>query len=568
MQGRRLGVACLAVLLTAADTYVVVLALPEIMRDVGLTTRELQRAAPIVTVFLLGYIAGLPLLGRLSDRYGRTPLLVACLAMFAVGSALTAVAPDLATVVVGRGLQGLGGGGLVPVTLALVADLYPADRRGVPLGVVGAVQELGAVLGPLYGAAVVSGSGWRLIFWLNLSAGAACALALRRLDPGRARDLPGWVLALLAGAAVLMAVARPAALTDSLRYGELFVPVATDSAWLAPITFLAAVAIAAFVVREATAARPLVPVRRLPAVATSADVAGGALLAAALGCVVVAFAQADPERQVVADSGPVLLAAGAVLVALFAWRERTVAEPLLPPALVTRRRAVGGLLVSLAVGAALIAALVDVPLFARATTYPDDQVGASLVLVRFLVALPVGALVGGALVRRVGPVLPTAGGMVLATVAFVAMTQWDREALDGPAATVALVVAGFGFGLAVAPVNAAVLAAVPADAHGIASALVVVARSIGMLVGLSVLTAVGMRRFNAGLEDLPGPDVLCPSSPTDCSAYSDGVRAAVLDQLHAIFAGAAISAGVAAALALLLAAPRSEKLKKLSPADD
>jgi MFS family permease len=235
---------------------------------------------------------------------------------------------------------------------------------------------------------------------------------------------------------------------------------------------------------------------------------------------------------------------------------------------VTRRRAVGGLLVSLAVGAALIAALVDVPLFARATTYPDDQVGASLVLVRFLVALPVGALVGGLLLRRLGSVLPTSGGMLLAALAFVAMTRWDRDALDGPAASVALVVAGFGFGLAVAPVNAAVLAAVPRDAHGVASALVVVARSIGMLVGLSVLTAVGLRRFNGGLEDLPGPDVLCPRTPTDCGPYSDGVRAAVLDQLHAIFAGAAISAAVAAVLALLLARPRLERLKKPSPADD
>ena len=565
MQGRRLAVACAAILLTAADTYVVVLALPDIMRDVGLETRELQRAAPIVTVFLLGYVAGLPLLGRLSDRFGRAPVLVGCLATFAIGSALTAVAPDLATVVVGRGLQGLGGGGLVPVTLALVADLYPAERRGVPLGLVGAVQELGAVLGPLYGAAVVAASGWRLVFWLNLGAAAACAVLLRRSEPRRPPDLPGLLLAAVALGAALLAVARPASLTDSLRWGGAFTPAVGDSRWLAPVTLAAGGALALFVLREATARAPLVAVRRLPSLVTSADVGGGLLLAATLGCVVVAFAQADPERQVVGDSGPALLAAAAVLLALFAWRERAADEPLLPPALLTRRQAVGGLLVSLAVGAALIAALVDVPLFARATRYPDDQVGASLVLVRFLVALPVGAVAGGALVRRVGSAVPTAAGMLLAALSFAAMARWDRDALDGPLASVVLVAAGFGFGLAIAPVNAAVLAALPESAHGIASALVVVARSIGMLVGLSVLTAVGMRRFNQGVAELPTPDVLCPAAPSRCPAYSDGVRSAVLDQLHAIFAGAAVCAGLAAVLASMLIGPR---LKNSRPPDD
>src|SRR5690625_7297999 len=69
--------------------------------------------------------------------------------------------------VVGRVIQGVGGGGLVPATLALVADLWPAERRGLPLGIVGAVQELGSVLGPLYGAVVLALGDWRAIFWLN-----------------------------------------------------------------------------------------------------------------------------------------------------------------------------------------------------------------------------------------------------------------------------------------------------------------------------------------------------------------------------------------------------------------
>ena len=92
------------------------------------------------------------------------PVLIAALVVFAVGSLVTALAYDLPSMVAGRFLQGVGGGGLVPATLALVADLYPAERRGVPLGIVSAVQELGSVLGPLFGAVVLAVADWPAIF--------------------------------------------------------------------------------------------------------------------------------------------------------------------------------------------------------------------------------------------------------------------------------------------------------------------------------------------------------------------------------------------------------------------
>src|ERR687894_159098 len=124
--------ATLAVLVTAADTYVVVLALPDILTGVGVGIDELQRATPIVGGFLLGYTATLPLLGRLADLRGRVPVLVGCLLLFALGSLLTATATGLGPAVIGRGLQGVGAGGLVPATLALVGDRWPPDRRAVP----------------------------------------------------------------------------------------------------------------------------------------------------------------------------------------------------------------------------------------------------------------------------------------------------------------------------------------------------------------------------------------------------------------------------------------------------
>ena len=221
-----LALAAVGVLLAAADTYVVVLALPDMMVGVGLDVDELQRAAPLVSMFLLGYVVVLPLAGRISDVVGRLPVLLGALLVFAGGSLVTAAAHGLAEAVTGRFLQGAGGGALVPVTLALVADLWPPDRRGLPLGVVGAVQELGAVLGPLYGAVVLAVSDWRAIFWINLAAGLAVAagihLTRRATVGGNGSQRPpvrrDWLaVALAAGAVAAGAVAlvRPGPLEQA-----------------------------------------------------------------------------------------------------------------------------------------------------------------------------------------------------------------------------------------------------------------------------------------------------------------------------------------------------------------
>ena len=108
-----LTLAAIAVAFAAADTYVVVLALPDMMGDVGIPIDQLQRAAPIVSGFLLGYVAMLPLIGRIADLRGRVPVLVAALVLFAVGSLVTTLAYDMPSLVGGRFLQGVGGGGLV-----------------------------------------------------------------------------------------------------------------------------------------------------------------------------------------------------------------------------------------------------------------------------------------------------------------------------------------------------------------------------------------------------------------------------------------------------------------------
>ena len=554
-----LGLAAVAVAFAAADTYVVVLALPDMMAGAGLAVDELQRAAPIVSGFLLGYVAMLPLIGRIADLRGRLPVLVGSLVVFALGSLVTAASYDLTSMVVGRFLQGVGGGGLVPATLALVADIYPPRRRGVPLGVVGAVQELGSVLGPLYGALVLALADWEAIFWVNLAVGLVLGAAIvasrpetRRPDAGAAApDVAGAVLAVGALACVAVLMREPDGLVTDVEWGRAFLPVVGESRWSSPLALAAYGLLALFLVRQGTARRPLLAWRTWRAVLAAVDVIGAVLLAVALGGVIAAFASADPETAVLDGQGVVWLAAAAVAAMLFGWRQRASPTPLVPRGALRPRAAWGAVAVSFFVGAALIAALVDIPFFARLTVYPDSQLDAALVLVRFLVALPVGALVGGWLLRRVAPGLLAATGMVLAAAAFVLMTGWDAESLRSAAATVPLVLGGFGFGLAVAPVNAALLAVTDHSVHGVSSALLVVSRMVGMLVGISALTTIGLRRFYAVSADVPPVQELCPQTPTDCPEYGDRLLAAGLAQLDAVFLGAAVCALVAAGLAVL-----------------
>jgi MFS family permease len=574
-----LSLAAVAVAFAAADTYVVVLALPEMMGSAGIPIDQLQRAAPIVSGFLLGYVAMLPLIGRIADLRGRLPVLTAALMVFAVGSLVTALAYDLPSMVAGRFLQGVGGGGLVPATLALVADLYPARRRGVPLGIVSAVQELGSVIGPLFGAAVLAVADWRAIFLINLSVGLVLAAALKMTagvesvavqaprppvveegapapvsKPSARRHLPDLVgafllmVALIFGAVVFI---RPSELVRDLTWGEYFIPFAGDGRWLTPVGVVPMVALVLFLARCATATRPLLDLRGWGRSAWEADLTGALFLAVALGGVILTFATADPSVQVFSDQGLWYLLGSVIATAALVVHLRRAEAPLLPRGALRRTPAWGAVVVSFFVGAALIAALIDIPIYARTTTYRTSQLMAALVLVRFLVALPVGAIVGGYLIRTRSAGLVTAVGMGMSAVGFALMSRWGVDALEHPSSNVALVLCGFGFGLALAPVNAAVLASTDPDVHGVSTAMVVVSRMVGMLVGISALTTIGLRRYYAEQDALDTVTEVC-GEPRMCSAYRDLQKLAGVAQEQTVFMGAVVCAVAAGVLALVL----------------
>jgi hypothetical protein len=366
-------------------------------------------------------------------------------------------------------------------------------------------------------------------------------------------------LHVVGAAALALQLATPAALAEDVTLGLLYVPVIPAIGVSTPLVLVAVAAGLALVARSL--AHPdgaVLPLRGLRRLAREVDVLGSALVVLALGSLVWAFAAADTAREVVAD-GWLLLPLAALAGIGFVLRERRAAEPVLPLADLRPPGAWGALLVNLLVGVALVAALVDVPLFARETTTPGDQLGAALVLLRMLVAVPVGAVAGGWLCRVLPPRLVAGGGMALTAVALALMTGWGTTSLDGAASYLVLIAAGLGFGLAIAPVNTVLLAVTGSRVHGSATALAVVARTVGMLVGLSLLTAVALHRFQARVAAIGSPVQLCPSSPADCPAYDRATEAAVLSQLHTVFAGAALAAGLAAiaALALLRTSPPS-----------
>jgi MFS family permease len=530
-----------AVALAAADTYVVVVALPDMMAGVGLGIDELHRATPIISGFLLGYIAVLPLIGRLSDLVARQKVLLFCMSVFVVGSAITAVSVELPVLVGGRVLQGIGGGGLVPATLALVADLWPPAGRGTPLGLVGAMQELGSVVGPLLGAAVLAVADWRAIFWLNVVAGILIAVVLAvtagRDNRPHLRPLP-TVLGLLTLGVGMLTLIAPTALAGDVTLGIPFVPFSGTSRLATPMGVATLMLLLATVAAAGGSALALG--RRV-------DLFGACCIAVALGSLVLTFASANPQREVVGPWGWALVPLGLVAVAAYLWRHRTARDPLIARGLMSLTggsRVVAALLVSTLAGVSLVAIVVDIPVLARLTV-TSSQTTAALLLVRFLVAVPVGALAGGWLLNHNGPAVVAGAGLVMAGTGLVLMSGWGQGSLHLWSTTPVLALAGLGLGLALAPVNAAALAGAPADAHGVVTSLVVLARMVGMVVGLALLTGLGLHRYYSAVAALPDQSNLA------------ALAASAVVQVQTVFVGGAIAAFSAAAIAVALRAPRA-----------
>ena len=199
----------LAMFLSALEQTIVAPALPAI----GKSLADLDDLSWVVTAYLLAATAATPLFGKLTDIHGRRTIMLLAIGIFIAGSLVCALAPSIWILIIGRALQGLGGGGLLPIAQTIIADLLTPRERPMAQSYTSVVFMSASILGPVLGGALTDHLHWSFIFWINLPLGAAALVmtsrALRRLprhDRPHRLDIPGVTLMVAAAVALLLAL--------------------------------------------------------------------------------------------------------------------------------------------------------------------------------------------------------------------------------------------------------------------------------------------------------------------------------------------------------------------------
>ncbi|MFH8367506.1 DHA2 family efflux MFS transporter permease subunit [Streptomyces sp. NPDC018031] len=246
-----IGALLLGMLLAALDQTIVSTALPTIVSDLG----GLDHLSWVVTAYLLASTAATPLWGKLGDQYGRKRLYQLAIVIFLAGSALCGLAQNMPQLIAFRAVQGLGGGGLIVLSMAIVGDLVPPRERGRYQGLFGAVFGGTSVLGPLLGGLFVDHLSWRWVFYINLPVGAVALAVIATVLHIPARGTRHTIDYL--GTFLIAAVAASLVLMTSLGG----VSYDWGSAQIIGLGVLGAVLLVAFVQVERRAVEPVLPLK-------------------------------------------------------------------------------------------------------------------------------------------------------------------------------------------------------------------------------------------------------------------------------------------------------------------
>ena len=442
---------CYGVFIAADDQTVVATVLPDILHSLKVPATNIDQAAWLIIAFLIGYSATMPVMGRISDRWGYRKAFLASLAIFTLGSTLVALSPRspdwLAEIpvieldsyrfmIVARVVQSIGAGAVIPIALAAAGDIVGFTRRAVAYGMVGASAEAGGVIGPLWGGAINEWIGWEYAFWFNIPLAILAAAALLLMPSGKSNRVKvDWI------ASGVFAFA----LTVSTL--ALFRISGPDMTMLLLI-ITAVGAFALLVVRVNGTGFP----QRIPSLI--------------VGWTGDAFTSRSPSMPRY----------------LFGMPEFTYAN-----------------IAHLLVGAALMIGLVSIPLMSG-TVYRLNAFESGMWLLRMMLALGVFAFIGGLLTQRWGTRIPTVAGLMCSSIGYILLSGWQLN-ISEPMLTVTLLLIGAGFGLVIAPIADNALARVRDHDRGVAAGIVTLSRNVGMTLGLAVIAPLGTAQF---MSNAPG----------------------------------------------------------------
>ena len=475
-----LALVCLPVFIGALDLTIVSAVLPDVIFSLGIEIQKLDVAGWVVTGYFVSYAVSMTFMGKVSDIAGRRLVYLLCLVIFFFGSWFVAASPGwpsrlmlrvmelfqerpdpsfaaLYALIGGRVIQAFGAGAMVPVSMALVADLYPPAGRALPLGIVGAVDTAGWVLGHLYGGIMVQFMSWPYLFWINLpivvvSFGLTW-WALSDLPHPQTKGRIDWIgVTLLAVALLLLNIGLGAPEAD--LEGSM---AAQSSNWLPWVAGAAAV-FGVFLLSQRRIRDPILDLR--------------------------IFA----NRNLSAASGINLLVGFCIMVGL-------VSVPIF---------------INVAGGAETIKAALITGYLLCAFTVPMA-----------LAAIPGGWLserLGYRSTVVAGLMIAIAGfwwmslwrvEMASQAIAFFDNLRQGPDPLQARGTGFmagGLALAGIGLGLTIAPILTAVVNAVGDSERGVASSLVIILRLIGMSVSMSSMTAYGLRRTTVLSREMIGPE--------------------------------------------------------------